>query len=137
MSDLLSVIEALRAALDAAPSWTEADLARRVGADPADADFRAALRRLDDRLEILVDPSTRTLRGRRRLTADVVDALANRGPMATSDLKAALIVETAPLAEVLGWLQREGRVECVVVGTDERYRMRRGISGPYRTTGSP
>jgi hypothetical protein len=137
MHESLRLLEALRAVLDVEPVLDAADLAARVGVSADSAVFQAALRRLDDRLEILVDPLTHAVRGRRKLTADVVDALADAGPSTQASLRARLKVETAPLAEVLGWLQREKRVEFVVVDGVEKARLRRGSSGPHAVVDPP
>jgi hypothetical protein len=130
MAEILHLLESLRAALDSAPCFTEDELAARAGVDKASGAFQAALRLLDDRLEILVDPAVRTIRGRRRLTAAVVEALADGAPTTQCALRETLDVGTAALADVVGWLQREGRVEVLVVEGVEKVRLKRGHSGP-------
>lgn len=136
MREYLDLLEALRTALDARTSYTEEELARRLGVQPQSAKFQAALRHLDDRLEILVEAEGRRLRGRRRLTADLLEALAGGDPLTQAELRAALRVETPAVAEVVGWLLREGRVEIVDAGGVERVKLKRGASGAQRATES-
>jgi Mn-dependent DtxR family transcriptional regulator len=136
MREYLDLLEALRTALDARTSYTEEELARRLGVSPQAPKFQAALRHLDDRLEILVEAEGRRLRGRRRLTADLLEALAGGDPLTQAELRAALRVETPAVAEVVGWLLREGRVEIVDAGGVERVKLKRGASGAQRATES-
>lgn len=136
MIDLLDLIERMRAALDSAPSYTEEALAAEVGASPAAPVFQEALRALDDRMEILVDPASRTVRGRRRFTAQVVEALGDGNPATLADLRKALDVEGAALADVLGWLRREGRVDVADADDGRTVRLKRGHSGPRPLQGA-
>ncbi len=130
MHEQLALLETLRAVLAAESALDPETLARRAGTTAGSLGFQAALRHLDDHMEILVDPLTRTIRGRARLTADVADALAAIGPASQAALRARLKIDVAPLADVLGWLQREGRLEFQTVDGEERVRLKRGISGP-------
>ncbi len=130
MHEALALLETLRSVLAAEASLDAETLAIRAGTTASAPGFQTALRHLDDHLEILVDPLTRMIRGRARLTTDVVDALAAIGPATQSALRAHLKIDVAPLAEVLGWLQREGRLEFLTIDGVESARLKRGSSGP-------
>ena len=134
MTQVLALIERLREALQEAPSYTEEALAAKVRTPAASLEFRQALRVLDDRMEILVDAATRTVRGRRRLTAHVLESLTG-GPRTQAELRAATGAWTAAIADVVGWLVKEGRVDISAdAGGVERVRLKRGQSGAQPTT---
>ena len=73
--------------------------------------------------EILVTPNPQTVFHRDNLLEAAVGDLRRRGSMAADDIATSLACPVAIICEVLGWLEREGRIRSEVDGDRIRFRV--------------
>jgi hypothetical protein len=131
-TDLLPNVERLRRLLEDDPSQKADALSTAAGFKADDPAFWAALRFLDSRHEIVLDAVSTSVHLRRALNGSIVQTLESRGPMSQADLRGALALPVAVVAEAVGWLEREGRVEIERGPDGDRLHASRG--GAPRTT---
>jgi len=110
--NLLVLVDRIRSALEDAGTLTRDDLLALLtdGEDPSHLD--RALLFLHGREAILIDAIDRTVHLRAHLTNAVLLLLAY-GPLSLEQLAQRAPVDMALVCDVLGWLEREGRVRIL------------------------
>lgn len=106
---LLALVERLRSALEGTGTLTHGDLTALLDPDDSPAHLDQALRFLQGREAILIDAVDQSVHLRTHVTNAVLEALRD-GPLSLEALDARAPVSLAMVCDVLGWLEREGRI---------------------------
>jgi len=119
-ANLLALVARIRAALEGAGTLSHEDLGALLDEDTSPAHLDQALRFLHGREAILIDAVDQSVHLRAHVTSAVLEALRD-GPLSLAALDARTTVSLAMVCDVLGWLEREGRI---VMNTDDDVALR-------------
>ncbi|MAB87901.1 MAG: hypothetical protein CMJ90_00380 [Planctomycetes bacterium] len=108
-TNLLALVERIRIALEETGTLSHAELHALVGDGEPPSHLDQALRFLHGREAILIDASDQSVHLRAHVTNSVLEAL-RYGPVSLDALAAKTPVSIAMVCDVLGWLEREGRI---------------------------
>lgn len=114
-ANLLALVERIRSALERSGTLSKADLDALLDSDETASHLDQALRFLHGREAILIDAVDQSVHLRSHVTGAVLDALRD-GPVSLDALSEKAPVSIAMVCDVLGWLEREGRVR---IGPDD------------------
>ena len=114
-ANLLALVERIRNALEKSGTLSRAELGALTQAGETPSHLDQALRFLHGREAILIDAVDQSVHLRSHVTSAVLDGLRD-GPVSLDALAEKTPVRTAMVFEVLGWLERGGRVR---IGPDD------------------
>ena len=114
-ANLLALVERIRNALEKSGTLSRAELGALTQAGETPSHLDQALRFLHGREAILIDAVDQSVHLRSHVTSAVLDGLRD-GPVSLDTLAEKTPVRIAMVFEVLGWLERGGRVR---IGPDD------------------
>lgn len=115
VANLLALVERIRTALEETGTLSHADLGALIDTNETPSHLDQALRFLHGREAILIDAVDQSVHLRSHVTGAVLEALRD-GPVPLDKLAEKTTVRIATVCDVLGWLEREGRIR---IGPDD------------------